>query len=289
MPVPVPTGGPRKPAAGPKPAKAPAPAPTASRPSAAAREAPARSLGLNSGPRAHAHKIVIYGPGGVGKSELASMVPDNPVFIDVEDGTNFLDVARIDPTPQTFEDLRAAVRLLAKSPNCGAIVIDSLTKAEELAIGYTLRNVPHEKGHYVTSIEGYGFGKGFMHVYESFLLLMQDLDAAARAGKHIIGICHDCTANVPNPAGEDWIRYEPRLQSPPSGKGSVRHRVKEWCDHLFYVGFDVFSKDGKAQGSGSRTIFPTEMPTHWAKSRMLSNPIPYARGDHSLWLQLFGE
>ena len=29
----------------------------------------------------------------------------------------------------------------------------------------------------------------------------------------------------PNPAGEDWLRYEPRLQSPNSGKASIRLRV----------------------------------------------------------------
>ena len=34
---------------------------------------------------------------------------------------------------------------------------------------------------------------------------------------NVILICHDCTATVPNPTGEDWLRYEPRLQSPGSG------------------------------------------------------------------------
>jgi len=288
---PVPAGGPAKPASGSRrPAGAATKPAPAQRPSAARTEPSGRPLDVSCGIRASAHKIVIYGPGGVGKSELASLLPIRPVFIDVEDGTNFLDVARIDPTPQSFEELRNAVRMLAEAPECGAIVVDSLTKAEEMALAHTLATVRHEKGHYVDSIEGYGFGKGYMHVYETFLLLMQDLDAAARAGKHIVGICHDCTANVPNPAGEDWIRYEPRLQSPPSGKGSIRHRVKEWCDHLLYVGFDTFvSTDGKAQGSGTRTIYPVELPTHWAKSRVLRDEIPYAHGDAKLWQQLFGE
>ncbi len=104
----------------------------------------------------------------------------------------------------------------------------------------------------------------------------------------MIGIAHECTANVPNPSGEDWIRYEPRLQSPPSGKGSIRHRVKEWCDHLLFIGFDVHvDSDGKGQGAGTRTIHPVEYPTHWAKSRELAEPIPYYRNDAELWRQLF--
>ena len=240
-----------------------------------------------------AHKIVLYGPGGVGKSSLAAdlaQVGIEPTFVDVDEGTNFLDIIRCDPTPETFEEVRAAIRTAAATKECGAIVLDSMTKAEELIVDYTVRTVKHEKGHFVSSIEGYGFGKGYTHVYEVFLLLLQELDVAARAGKHVVGICHDCTANVPNPAGEDWIRYEPRLQSPPSGKGSVRHRVKEWADHLLYIGFDTFvSDDGKAKGSGTRTIYPVELPTHWAKSRVLTEAIPYGLGEHTLWQQLFQE
>jgi hypothetical protein len=250
---------------------------------------PTTHAGIKRGRLSCSHKIVIYGPGGVGKTELASLADGNVLFIDLEDGSKFLDVSRVDPAPQTFADLLGAVRMAAESPDVDVIVVDSFTKAEELGVAHTLATVKHEKGHSVDSIEGYGFGKGYVHVFETFLMLLQALDAAARRGKHIIGIAHDCTANVPNPAGEDWIRYEPRLQSPPSGKGSIRHRVKEWCDHLFYVGFDSFSKDGKAQGSGTRTIYSTELPTHWAKSRVLSDDVVYERGDASLWQQLFNK
>ncbi|KKM07635.1 hypothetical protein LCGC14_1731990, partial [marine sediment metagenome] len=252
-----------------------------------------RSLSVSQGVRSAAQKIVIYGPGGVGKTELVSLLSDvglAPLFIDIEEGSNFLDVARIDPTPETFEEILQAIQLATAMPDYGAIVIDSLTKAEELGVAYTLQNVSHEKGHPVNSIEGYGWGKGYVHNFETFLRLLQALDAAARAGKHIIGICHDCTASVPNPAGEDWIRYEPRLQSPPSGKGSIRHRVKEWCDHLLYVGFDTFvDTDGKASGSGTRTIYPVELPTHWAKSRSLTDPVVYEKGSAQIWKLLFSK
>lgn len=273
-----------------KPTKLPSPTmPTQPAPT---RQAHREPMAVSRGLRNAAHKVVLYGPGGVGKSELASLLDTigvSTVFVDIEDGTNFLDVARIDPTPRTFEELLEAIAVAAES-DVQAIVIDSLTKAEELAVNYTLRTVQHEKGHFVKSIEAFGFGKGFTHVYESFLLLMQALDSAARTGKHIIGICHDCTANVPNPNGEDFIRFEPRLQSPPSGKGSIRHRIKEWADHLLYIGFDIaVDKEGKASGSGTRTIYPTELPTFWAKSRSLSESIPYRRGDATLWATLLNK
>jgi len=298
-PSPQPSSGPQPTGPGPSPSPAPEPQPAGPSPvqpkqtppsPQAAQGTPPRSLGVSSGVQRKPQRVGIYGPGGVGKSELASLVATvglHPLFIDLEEGTGFLDVSRVDPVPETFEELRAAVQMAVGMEGVDAVVFDSLTKAEELAVDYTLRTKKHEKGHYVDSIEGYGFGKGYMHVYESFLLLMQDLDAVVRDGTHVITICHDCTANVPNPAGEDWIRYEPRLQSPPSGRGSIRHRVKEWVDHLIYVGFDVFtSTDGKASGSGTRTCYPIEMPTHWAKSRSLSQPFPYDQGDATLWQSL---
>lgn len=271
-----------------------APKPAMQPQSAGAAPTATVSQEITRGVRAVAQKIVLYGPGGVGKTELCSLISQvgiEPAFVDIEEGSNFLDVARIDPTPHTLDETRQAVAVLSEQSSIGAIVIDSLTKAEEQAVAHTIANVPHEKGEkfkVVNSIEDYGFGKGYTHVYEAFLLLLQTLDAAARKGKHIIAVCHDCTANVPNPGGEDWIRYEPRLQSPASGKGSIRHRVKEWCDHLLYIGFDTdVSKDGKAIGSGSRTIYPTELPTHWAKSRSLSDQIVYERGSSTLWQLLF--
>lgn len=250
-----------------------------------------RSFDEDDGKTVTAQKTVIYGPGGVGKSELCSLLNQCdivPLFIDIGTGTQFLDVKRCKPTPQNWEELRAAVQ--RDWPGRGAIVIDDLSKAEEMAIDYVIRTVKHEKdkSKVITSIEDYGWGKGYVHAYETFLQLLGDLDAQARKGVHVICIAHECTANVPNPTGEDWIRYEPRLQSPASGKASIRHRVKEWCDHLLFVGFDVFTEDGKGTGGGTRTIYPAELPTHWAKSRLLSEPIPYAKGSADLWKALLG-
>lgn len=258
-------------------------------PAAKPAQEPPRALEVVRGPIRSSQRIVVYGPGGVGKTELCSLLV-NPLFIDLEDGSKELDVARV--CPETWEELRSVLHDQVLLRDYDQIVIDSFTKAEELAVAWTLANVPKQKDGggevWVKSIEGYGWGKGYMHVYETFLQLLGDLDAICRAGKSIIATAHECTANVPNPAGEDWIRYEPRLQSPPSGKGSIRHRVKEWCDHLLFVSFDVsVDSDGKAKGAGSRTIYPCEFPTFWAKSRSLTDYIIYSKGDDTLWQTLF--
>jgi len=230
-------------------------------------------------------RTVLYGPGGIGKSTLASRAP-GVVFLDVENGTRELDVPRVEGI-ETFADLRACLQSGALD-EFRTIVLDSVTKAEELAIAHTLATVPHEKGHLVKSLEGYGFGKGPQHVYDTFLLLLQDLDRQVRAGRNVILIAHDCTADVPNPVGEDFIRFEPHLQAPKSGKASIRNRVIQWADHVLFVGYDVVSEDGKGKGAGTRTIWPVERPDHLAKSRTLSEPFPFTGPeDGEIWMRVF--
>lgn len=277
----------------PPPHKAPPPPPARGNrtPPSNTATVPSKNFTIQRGKTLAFHKTVIYGPGGVGKSELCSLLAKvgvRPLMLDLDMETEHLDVARVQIGP--FEELRSAVQDTKFLDPFDAVVVDSLTKAEEMAVSWTLANVKHEKGHYVDSIEGYGFGKGFTHVYETFLKLLCDLDAIVRAGKHVVCTAHDCTTTVPNPMGEDWIRWEPRLQHPSSGKSSIRLRVKEWATHLLYIGYDQnVDENGKAEGSGTRTIYPRELPSHLAKSRTLSEPIPYKKDDPELWKKLFSK
>jgi hypothetical protein len=275
------------------PPKSPPPPPSAS-PSRPAADS-SRGFKIKTGPVAGAQRIVFYGPGGVGKSELCSLLKNvgiNPLFLDIEGGTKALDVARLDEELAMYEDLLAALRDPSVTNGYDAIVIDSFTKAQEMAESWVIRNVKHskDKTKVIRSLMDYGFGEDKTFIYEAFLQLLGELDNQVRKGRHVIGICHDCTANVPNPEGEDFIRYEPRLQSPKSGQSSIRHRVKEWCDHLLYIGYDVsVDEEGKAKGHGSRCIYPTERPTYWAKSRSLSESIVYEQGQPDLWKKLFNK
>jgi hypothetical protein len=242
---------------------------------------------ISTGRRQGAQRIVEYGPGGVGKSTLASLMPGRTLFLDIERSTLDLEVERIDSIT-SFSALRSVLQSSLLDPY-SSIVIDSATKAEELAIAHTLATVPHEKGGRVASIEGYGFGKGYQHVYDTFLLLLADLDRIVEKGKNVVLVCHECISDVPNPAGEDFLRYEPRLQCPKSGKASIRNRVVEWADHVLFLGYDVFSEDGKGKGSGTRTIWPQERPDHIAKSRKLTEPMPWnEKTDASVWTAIIG-
>lgn len=269
------------------------PPPPASRPIGVAAVAPT-DFRKSAGKRRVGHRVGIYGPGGVGKSTLASLAP-KPRFADLERGTDDLEVQRIDPPGGdrwTWSVLRAAIQTASLWETAQTVVLDNGTAAEELCVEHVTGTVPKEGGGDVTSIESYGYGKGLVYVYEEYLKLLADLDVHVRAGRNVVMILHDCIARVPNPESEDFIRYEPRLQSPPAGKASIRHRVREWCDHLLYVGYDVAvtkgKGHGKAKGSGTRTIYCQEMPWYMAKSRTLRDPLPFqSETDDTLWRTLF--
>ena len=155
-----------------------------------------------------------------------------------------------------------------------------------MAVAHTLDTVLQDNKK-SSSVEGYGYGKGYGYVFDTFLCVLGDLDRHARAGRNVVLIAHDCTSNVPNPAGEDWLRYEPRLQSPNSGKASIRLRVREWADHVLFIGYDVnVGKNGKGQGAGTRTLYRSELPHCMAKSRTGADPIPLGHDGAAVWSEI---
>jgi len=275
------------------PPKAP-PRPSSGRRPAPNRPVPRAAVAFGDVRAGNGHRIVLFGPGGVGKTTLATLAPGPVAFFDLDDSLGVLagqlpDGLDIRPVSDVgdWQGVRDALHA-GGWDGIRTVVVDSVTKAEEMAAAWVLAHVPLDNGRKAERLEDYGWGKQFGHIYDTFLTLLGDLDQHVRAGRHVVLIAHDCTTEVPNPAGPNWLRWEPRLQSPSSGKNSIRLRVREWADHVLFLGYDVEVEEGKGKGTGTRTLYPVELPHCMAKSRTCDTAMPVARHDPSVWTPIIG-
>ena len=117
----------------PAPPKAPAPASAKPATSPTPKTGTVGGLAIEHGVVTGPQKLLVYGSGGIGKSTLCAALP-SPLFLDLEQGTRMLDVARVSDI-EDWEGLRSILASIASSPPEGikSIVIDSATKAEAMA------------------------------------------------------------------------------------------------------------------------------------------------------------
>jgi len=217
------------------------------------------TLPINRGRRSAPVRGVIYGPEGIGKSTLASHFPA-PLFLDVEDGTAQLDVASV--SCPTWDKLVAAVKTLATdSHGAQTIIIDSADWAEKALIEHMLK----QSGK--SSIEDYGFGKGYTILAEHWMRFLGQCDALVAAGLHVVFTGHSLVKRMSPPDQTDgYDRYELKLSK------QVAPLLKEWSDLLLFCNFKVLVVEGtdgkiKAQGGKERVMYATHSAAWDAKNR----------------------
>ena len=216
-------------------------------------------LNISKGRTARALKVVCYGPEGVGKSSFAAQFPD-PLFIDTENSTVYLDVRRIEGIA-TWEELIAATQEVAATPGiCQTLVIDTADWAEADCVRYVCQK------YHQNSIESFGYGKGYVYLGEEFGRLLAALDAVIAAGIHVVITAHAKMRKFEQPDEQGaYDRWEMKL---------TRHTaplLKEWCDLLLFMNYKVYTvktenDKRKAQG-GSRVMYANHHPCWDAKNR----------------------
>lgn len=208
-----------------------------------------------------AQKVVLYGPEGIGKSTFASKFP-SPVFIDTEGSTNHMDVARF-PRPTSWTMLMQAVDAVISDPSiCGTLVIDTADWAESLCISSICAT--YKK----TSIEDFGYGKGYTLLSEEFGRLLNKLDQVIERGVHVLMTAHAKMRKFEQPdemgAYDRWEMKLSRQVAPP---------VKEWADMVLFANYKTFAvsaddKGKKFKGQGGRRVMYTSHHPCWdAKNR----------------------
>lgn len=212
-----------------------------------------------TGKVARAQRVGFYGPEGIGKSSLAARF-ENPLFLDIESGTDQLDVRRVSGI-NSWEELLSTVNEVSQTPGiCGALVIDTADKAEQLCIAYICQKFKQP------GLESFGYGRGYTFLAEEWSRLLDALDKVIAKGINVILIAHARQRKIelPDQTGS-FDHWEMKLSK------QVAPLVKEWVDMLIFLNFQTYvvvtdSNSRKATG-GARKMFTSHSPTFDAKNR----------------------
>jgi hypothetical protein len=202
---------------------------------------------------------VLYGPEGIGKSTLASQFP-SPIFIDLEHGTDTMDIARTD-TPKTFNDVLTLMTMILEEDEFKTVVIDTADKLEQLITAHVL------EAHHLNSIEDAGYGKGYTYIAEEFVRFLRKCGELIDAGKNVVIVAHAMMRKFEQPDEMGaYDRWELKLSK------KAAPLVKEWADMVLFLNYkttvvtDEKTKSKKARG-GKRVMYATHHPAWDAKNR----------------------
>jgi len=231
---------------------------------------------VRKGVRPAPDRVLVVGTDGVGKSTFAAAAP-NPIFIAPEDGVRHLDVASF-PELKTWPEVFEALRTLATAEHdFKTAVIDTVDWLEPLCHRY----VCEQNGW--KDIEVPGYGKGYVPATEEWRKLLAALDfLRAKRGMEVILLAHAAIKNFSNPAGDDFSRYELKLQK------SASALLKEWCDANLFAVHEEFVNEAKGitKAKGVSTgfrVLHTERTAAWdAKNRHnLPHELPLSYEDYA--------
>lgn len=238
---------------------------------------------LTSGKVQKPQKTVIYGPEGIGKTTLANQFPA-PVFIDIEGSTNSMDVKRL--SCHSWQEILDAVKYLkTQKHEFKTAVFDTADWAERHCVQFLCANANK------TSIEDFGYGKGYTFLAEEFGRLLTSLNALVESGMHVIFVAHSTVKKMELPDEQgSFDHYELKCTRQTSPL------LKEWADAVLFVNYKVTvttddNKRTKAIGGRKRIIHTQHTAAYDAKNRWgLPDQIPFELPfDFGVFAKVLGE
>ena len=214
--------------------------------------------------RMRAPKIVIAGPGKIGKTTFASQAP-NAVGILTEDGADAVDASAF-PLCSSLHDVYSAISTLLKDEHdFESVFIDSLDWLEPLLHQHVC------EANKWASIETPGYGKGYIAAAEEWRTLLSGLEALrAQRNMAIILIAHDKIKRFESPLHEGYDQYTLKLHD---RAGAL---VQEWADVIGWANYRIVTtqsdagygnKETKARTTGERILHVEPHPAHMGGNR----------------------
>ena len=230
-------------------------------------------LQVIKGKLARPRRVLLYGEHGIGKTTWAASA-ENPIVVATENGADDVGVDRTPLLRTTNEVGRWLIDLRSKDEEHGykTVVIDSLDWLERLIWAATCKDAGK------TSIEDFGYGRGYQYALKRWEELLLMLDCIRNLGITVVLLAHAKVERFSPPDGDPYDRWAPDLHK------SVAPLIHEWCDEVFFAALqvDTITKDEgfgqtrtRAIGSGDRLVHTCAAPTHAAKRRIeLPDQIP---------------
>lgn len=213
---------------------------------------------MSSGTVQTPQRLLIYGPEGIGKSTFAAAMPD-PVFLDTENGTLHLMCERYSGFTG-WRDLLNTVSVASDYEGASTIVIDTLDSAERMCQEAVC------KDNSKSSIEAFGYGKGYVYAKEEFEKLLLALDKCIGKGLNVVMVAHSQMRKFERPDETGaFDRFELKLNK------HISALVKEWADAVLFCDYETFvvqDQNGKGKASGGKRVIRTDHNPCWdAKNR----------------------
>lgn len=219
-------------------------------------------MNITKGKQKRPVKHVIYGPAGIGKSTLASYYP-RPLFLDTEEGSGQLDVARVNV--KTMPDLgQNFAEILAGLANeFATIVIDVTDNLWRFAADSVCAE------HRWASIETPDYGKGYVFAFQRFEEIIDTLDEIHALGFNVVAVNHADVVTVNPPDADAFTKYTLKQSTAPNKQAAkAGAKLLEWADSVFFCHQLICtSSNGKAVGECERVIEVAPHPAWDAKNR----------------------
>ncbi|NBS94085.1 MAG: ATP-binding protein [Betaproteobacteria bacterium] len=225
--------------------------------------------------RMRAPKIVVAGPGKIGKTTFAASAP-RAVGILTEDGADAVD-ANAFPLASSLQDVYQAMKtLLREQHDFQTVFLDSLDWLEPLVQQHVC------EVNKWASIEAPGYGKGYVAAAEEWRNLLTGFEALRQQrNMAVILIAHDKIKRFESPLHDGYDQYVLKLNDRASAL------VMEWADVIGWANYQITtvesdagygSKEVKARTTGKRILHVEPHPAHMGGNRFGLKNMPLAWG-----------